>query len=98
MQLLLQQDVVLGDVAEDQGHLGAVFGVLENMAGQLVHGRDTGATGDQADVVMLVGLPGVLGEGALERQALVDVHGVQVLGHGAARVGLDHELEVAGGI
>lgn len=98
VQLLLQEDVVLADVAEDQSHLGAVLGVLEDLAGELVHGRDTGATGDQADVVVLVGLPGVLGEGTLERQALVDVHGVQVLGHGATRVGLDHELEVAGGV
>jgi hypothetical protein len=47
---------------------------------------------------VLVGLPGVLGKGTLEGQALVDVHGVQVLGHGATGVGLDHELEVAGGI
>lgn len=98
VQLLLQQDVLLADVTEDQSHLGAVLGVLEDLAGQLVHGGDTGATGDQADVVVLVGLPGVLGEGALEGKALVDVHRVEVLGHGAIGIGLDHELEVAGGI
>ena len=66
LELPLQEDVVLGDVAVHQSHLGLVIGVLEDLADQLVHGRDSGAAGDQADLVVLVGLPGVLGKRALE--------------------------------
>jgi hypothetical protein len=98
LQLLLQEDILLGDVAEDQSDLGLVLGVLEDLAGELVHRGDTSTTGNQADVVVLVGLPGVLDKRSLERQALVDVHGVDVLRHGAVGVGLDDELKVAGNI
>jgi hypothetical protein len=45
---------------------------------------------------VLVGLPGVLDDRALECEGLVDVQGVDVLGHGTAGVGLDNELEEAG--
>lgn len=96
LELLLEEDVLLRDVAEHEGHLRLVLGVLEDMAGKLVHGGDTSATGDQADVVMLVGLPGVLDDRTLHRQSLVNVEGVDVLGHGAIGVGLDNELEVSG--
>lgn len=79
LELLLQQDVVLAHVTEHQSHLGAVIGVLEDLTGKLVHGGDTSATGDQSNVVVLVGLPGVLRDRTLEGQTLVDVHGVDVL-------------------
>lgn len=96
LQLLLQENVLLTDVAEDKGDLGLVLGVLEDLASQLVHGGDTSTTGDQADMLVLVGLPGVFGDRSFELQALVDVHAVQVLGHGAVGVDLDYEVEVAG--
>lgn len=92
--LLLQKDVLLTDVTEHQGDLGLVLGVLEDVAGELVHGSDTSATGKQNNVVVLVSLPRVLGKGTLEVQTLTNVHAVQVLGHGAVRIALDHELEV----
>lgn len=95
LELLLEENVVLVHVTEDQSHLGAVLGVLEDLTGQLVHRGDTGTTGDQADVVVLVGLPGVLDDGTLERQALVDIHGVDVFRHRAVGVSLDDQLEVA---
>lgn len=98
LKFLLQQDISFAVVAEDQSDLGLVLGVLEDLTGELVHRGDASTTGDQADVVVLVGLPGVLDNRSLERQALVDIHGVQVLGHGAAGVSLDDELEVAGDI
>jgi hypothetical protein len=66
LEFFLQEDVVLVDVTEDKSNLGAVFGVLEDMANELVHGCDTGSTGDQGNVVVLVSLPGVLGERTLE--------------------------------
>lgn len=98
VQLLLQKNVFLSHVTEDQSNLGLIFGVLEDLTGKLVHRGDTSATGDQADVVVLVGLPGVLDNGALEGEALVDVHRVDVLRHGTAGVGLDDKLKVAGDI
>jgi hypothetical protein len=45
---------------------------------------------------VLVGLPGVLDDGTLEGEGLVDFQGSNVLGHEAAGVGLDNELEVTG--
>lgn len=95
-ELLLEQDVVGGDVTKDKSHLGLVLGVLEDGAGELVHGGDAGAAGDQGDVVVLVGLPGVLGDGALHLERLAGGHVVHVLGHDAAGVALDDEVEVAG--
>lgn len=96
IELLSQEDVFFSDVAEDQGHLGLVIGVLEDLAGKLVHGGDASAAGNQAHVVVLVGLPGVLGDGALEVELVVDLQAVDVLGHRTVGVGLDDELEVAG--
>lgn len=96
LELLLQQDILLFDIAEDQGNLGVVIGVLEDLAGKLVHRGDTSTTGNQSDVVVLVGLPRVLDDRALEGQGLVDVQGVDVLGHGSIGIDLDDEIKVAG--
>lgn len=96
VKLLSQEDVILGDVAEDKSNLGLVIGVLEDLARELVHWGDTGASGNQGDVVMLVGFPGVLGEGALEVKLVVDLQAVEVLGHGSVGVGLDDQFKVAG--
>lgn len=98
LEFRLEQDIIGGDVAEDERDLGLVLGVLEDGAGELVHGSDTGTTGDQGDVVVLVGLPRVLGNGALHLKRLAGSHAVHVLGHDAARVLLDDEVDVAGGI
>ena len=95
LQLLLQKDVVLVDIAKHQSNLSLVLGVLEDLASQLVHGSDTSTTRDQADVVVLVSLPRILGKRTLERHALVDVHAVEVLRHGSVGVRLDDELKVA---
>lgn len=97
LEFLLQEDVLLLDVTEHQGDLGLVLGVLEDLTRKLVHGGDTGTTSDQANVVVLVGLPGVLDDRTLEVQALADVHAVQVLGHGSVGVDLDDKVDVTGG-
>ena len=94
----LEQDIIGGDVTEDERDLGLVLGVLEDGAGELVHGSDTGAASNQGDVVVLVGLPRVLGNGALHLKGLSGSHAVHVLGHDAARVPLDDEVDVAGGV
>lgn len=95
LELLLQEDVILADVTVDKSNLGLVLGVLEDLADELVHGSDTGTTGNQGNVLMLVGLPLVFGERALEGKTLVNVHAVQVLRHRSVGVGLDDKLEVA---
>lgn len=96
LELLLQEDVILGDIAKNQSHLSLVLGVLEDLASQLVHRGDTSATSNQGDVVVLVSLPRVLGKRSLERHALVDIQAVEVLRHGPVRVRLDDELKEAG--
>lgn len=95
LELLLQENVILGDIAKNQSHLSLVLGVLEDLASQLVHRGDTSATSNQGDVVVLVSLPGVLGKRSLERHALVDIQAVEVLRHGPVRVRLDDELKEA---
>lgn len=96
LKLLLQEDVLLRDVPEDQRHLGFVLGVLEDGAHKLVQRSDARATGDQGDVFVLIGLPGILWNWALEVQALPYVHAVQMLGHWAIRIALHDEIQVAG--
>lgn len=96
--LTLEEDILLGDVAEDEGDLCVVVGVLEDGAGELVHGGDASTTSDQGNVVVLVGLPGVLGDGTLHVEPLAGMHVVKVLGHGTAGVLLDYEVDVANGV
>lgn len=95
LELLLEEDVLLADVAKYKSDLGLVLGVVEDGAGELVHGGNTGATSDEGDVVVLVLLPGVLGQGALEVESLARSHVVQVCAHGAVRVLLDKQVEEA---
>jgi len=96
LELLLQQNILLLDITEDHGDLGVVIGILENLASQLVHRGDTSTTSNQSDVVVLVGLPGVLDDGALEGQGLIDGQRVDVLRHGSIGVDLDDEFKEAG--
>lgn len=96
LEFLLQKDVLLGNITKDQRHLGLVVGVLEDGTDQLVHGRDARATGDQGNVLVLVGLPGVLGDRALEIQTLAYVHAVKVFRHGTIGIALHDEIQVAG--
>lgn len=81
LELALEQDVLLGNVTVDEGHLGLVLGVVEDGAGKLVHGGDTSSSGYKRDVVMLVGGPGVLRNRALDVKALVGLHVVEMGGH-----------------
>lgn len=78
LKLALQQDVVLGDVAVDEGDLGLVVGRGEDLADQLVHGRDSCAARYHAEVVVLVGFPRVFGERTLEGQTLAYGHVMEV--------------------
>lgn len=95
LELALQQDVLLGDVSEDEGDLGLIFRVLEDGACELVHGCNAGATCNQGNVLVLVGFPGVLGNGSLHVEPLAGIHVVQVLGHGAVGITLYEKVDVA---
>jgi len=98
LKLVLEDNVVGGDVTVDERNLGLVLWVLEDSAGELVHGGDSGATSDQSDVVVLVGLPRVLGDGSLHLKRLARCHVVHVLGHDSTGVPLDDEVKVAGSV
>lgn len=95
VKLLLEENILLGDVAKDNGNLGLVVGVVEDAAAQLVHGGDTSAASNEADVAVLVLGPGVLGERALDGKRLSRSKLVDVGAHGAALVLLDEEVDVA---
>lgn len=94
-QLIFHKNILLGQIAKYQGHLCLVFGVLEDGADQLEHGCDTCAAGDQSDVVVLVGRPGVFRDGTFEGECLAGFQGEDVVGHGAFGVDLDKEVEMA---
>lgn len=93
-ELVLEENVLLADVAEDERNLGLVIGVVEDGADELVHGSDTGAAGNEGDVLVLVSLPGVLGKRALDVEALAGSHVMEVGAHGTTLVLLDQEVNV----
>lgn len=78
-EFFLEKDVLFGHVAEDEGHVGLVVGVLEDGAGELIHGGDAGAAADEGDVVVLVLGPGVLRDGSLEVKTLAGCHVVELV-------------------
>ena len=94
-ELLLQEDVLLRQVAVHERDLCLVGRVVEDGADKLVHGRDAGAAGDEADVVVLVGGVGVFRDGAFHVEELAGDHVVQVRGHGTVRVAFDDEVKEA---
>lgn len=93
LELLLEEDVLLGNVAKDEGNLGLVVGVVEDGAGELVHGGDSGTAGNKGDVVVLVLLPGVLGERSLDVESLTGDKVVDVCAHGTIGVLLNKQVE-----
>ncbi|EFW99206.1 hypothetical protein CMQ_5627 [Grosmannia clavigera kw1407] len=96
VQLLAQQNVLLGDVAKHQRHLGLIDArVLEDGLQQLVHGRDAGTARQQSNVLVLVGCPWVLGDGTLDLQLLARHQRVDVRRHRPALVLLDEQIQVA---
>lgn len=94
-ELVLEKNVLLGNVAENESNLGLVVGVVEDGAEELVHGADTGAASNEGNVLVLVRLPRVLGERALDVEALAGSHVVEVGAHGTTLVLLDQEVDIA---
>lgn len=98
VQVLLQQDILRGNVGEDEVNLGLVTGgaATNDSANDLEHGSDTSAASNHTKVTDHVrGVDeGALGTSDLER--LSNLHRRHVLGDVTGGVGLDQEVEVAG--
>lgn len=97
VKVLLEQDVLGGDVGKDKVNLGdvSVGPAPDDGADNLQHGRDTSSTGNHTKVfahVLLVH-EGALGPAHANR--LANHEGGHVLGDVALRVGLDEEVEVS---
>lgn len=97
VQVLLEQDVLLGDVGEDEVDLGPVAGLAAADDGldDLQHGGDAGAAGDHAEVAHHVGRVGEGALGAPDADGLADGQGGEVLADVAGGVRLDEQVEVA---
>lgn len=93
LKLLLQKDVLLGDVAKDKGDLGLIVGVVENSASELVHRSDASTTGNEGNVVVLVLLPGVLGQRTLDVETLAGNKVVEVCAHRTVGVLLNEQVD-----
>lgn len=93
LQLALQQDIILRDVAKDKSNLGLVIRVVEDLACELEHGSDAGTTSHKGNMGVLVLRQWVLGQWALEVKTLAGLHAVQMLGHRSTLVLLDQQVE-----
>ena len=98
VKILLEQNVLSGDIGEDEVNLCPVTSsaTTHNGADDLKHGGDTGTTSDHAKVADHVGL---VDEGtlrALDTNSLANNQGGHVLGDVALGVALDQEIKVAG--
>lgn len=93
LKLLLQKDVLLGDVAKDKGDLGLIVGVVENSASELVHRSDASTAGNEGNVVVLVLLPGVLGQRTLDVETLAGNKVVKVCAHRTVGVLLNEQVD-----
>lgn len=98
IEILLEEDVLGGDVGEDEVDLGAVtlLTAADDGADDLEHGGDAGAASDHAKVTDHVGGVDECALGAADADALADDERGHVLGDVALGVGLDEEVEVAG--
>jgi hypothetical protein len=97
VEVLLEKNVLGGDIGEDEIDLGVVASgaAADDGADNLQHGGDAGAAGDHAEVTDHVW--GV-DEGALgpaDADGVANVQRGHVLGDVALRVGLDEQVKVA---
>ena len=98
IQVLLQQDILLGDIGENEVHLGVVASSSASHDGfdDLQHGSNTGSTSDHtkaADHVRGVN-EGALG--SLDFDSLANFEGGHELGDVALWVRLDEEIKETG--
>jgi hypothetical protein len=98
VEVLPEKDVRLGDVGEDEIHLGLVPGSATTDDGldDLEHGRDPGTASDHAEVAHHVRGVDEGALGAAHLDGLADGEAGEVLGDVAGGVRLDQEVKVAG--
>lgn len=98
IEVLLEQDILGGDVGEDEVNLGLVTSGTATNDGtdDLQHGSDTSATSDHTKVTDHVGSVDESALGSLDAQSLANAEGSHVLGDVAGGVRLDEQVEVAG--
>ena len=98
VEVLLEQNILGGDVGKDEVDLGLVasLAAADDGADNLQHGGDAGATGDHAKVTDHVGGVDEGALGAADLDGLSDSEAGQVLADVAGGVRLDQEVEVAG--
>lgn len=98
IKVLLEQDILLGDIGKDQVDLGGVASgtAADDGANDLEHGCDAGTAGDHAEVTDHVGLVHKGALGAPDADALADREPGHVLGDVTGGVRLDQQVDVAG--
>ena len=95
LELLLEKDILLRDVTEHERDFRLVLRVLEDGPRELPHGCYACAAGDDGDVAVFVGRPGVFRDGAFDVEGVAGFQGVYVFGHRSVGVFFDDEVEEA---
>lgn len=98
LEVFSQEDVLRGDIGEDEVDFGLVtsLATTNNGADNLQHGGDTSASSDHTKVTNHVGGVDEGTLGTADSNALADHERGHVLGDVALGVGLDQEVEEAG--
>lgn len=98
VKVLLEQDVLGGDVGEDEIDLGLVtsLAAADDGTDDLQHRGDTSATGNHTKVADHVGSVDKGALGATDADRLADLERRHVLGDVTGRVRLDEQVEEAG--
>jgi hypothetical protein len=98
LKLLLKQNVVLRNATIKERDLGLVGRVLGDSVNQLEERGNAGTTANETNLLVLVGKVGVLGNGSLEGDSVVDVQAKDVVTKLTSLVSLDEDSESARGL
>ncbi len=98
IQIILEQDVLRGDVGKDEVHPRhvAIVPATDDGPHDLKHGRDACTASNHAKVLHHVGIVNESALRSAHSDGLSDDERGHVLGDVALRVGLDEEVEVPG--
>jgi hypothetical protein len=97
IQILLEQNILLGDVGKDEVNLSAVtsLATTDNGTDNLQHGSNASTAGNHTEMADHVGRINEGTLGSLDTDGLSDGEAGHVLADVAGGVGLDQEVEVA---
>lgn len=98
IEILLEENILRGDVGEDQVDFGLVTGgaASDNSPHHLQHRGNTGSTGDHTEVTDHVRSIDESTLGPTDADGLANHEGGHVLGDVSLGVGLDEDIEEAG--